>query len=234
MGSFESGAGGTTASVITNDLTNDVAAVIGSNVSLTPGDAPVSGLVMNPDGTVTVDPATPVGTYVYPYTICTIPATSPVATCSTAQATVTVGATIAAQPDTPEAINGATGGTTPTPVTENDTLNGNPVEDPSNVVLTVETPAEPQSPGASVPTLDPVTGLVTVPAGTPEGSYEITYKICVIGNLDICATTTVTVPVSAQAVSAPVPVPVNGLWMLVMTLVGVLAAARTSLRGRSQ
>ena len=84
------GNGGTTASIITNDTTNGVAAVIGTNVTLTPGASPNAGLLMNADGTITVSAGTAAGTYVYPYSICTLPATTPTATCDTANATVVV------------------------------------------------------------------------------------------------------------------------------------------------
>ena len=84
-----SGGGGNTPSVIGNDTTNGVAAVIGVNVSLTPGSPPIAGLSMNPDGTISVAAGTPPATYAFPYTICVIPATAP-PTCDTATATVVV------------------------------------------------------------------------------------------------------------------------------------------------
>jgi uncharacterized protein with beta-barrel porin domain len=86
--------GGNTPSVIANDTTNGVAAVIGTNVSLIPGTSPNPGLTMNADGTITVAAGTAGGSYVYPYTICTIPATTPTATCSTANSTVVVTAVV--------------------------------------------------------------------------------------------------------------------------------------------
>src|SRR5690606_31796610 len=55
----------------------------------TPSDP---ALVMNPDGTITVPPLMPPGTYTYPYTICMVPATTP-PTCDTATATLVVGET---------------------------------------------------------------------------------------------------------------------------------------------
>ena len=86
--------GGTTASVIANDTTNTVAAVIGTNVTLTPGAAPtpsVGSIAMNADGTITVAANTTAGSYSYPYQICTSPATTP-ATCDSAVATVLIAA----------------------------------------------------------------------------------------------------------------------------------------------
>ncbi|MHC9083993.1 DUF7507 domain-containing protein [Luteimonas sp. RIT-PG2_3] len=87
-------AGGTTASVVANDLSNGVQAVIGSNVTLAAGTAPTptaGSITMAPDGSITVTAGTTAGSYPYPYTICSIPATVP-PTCGTATATVVVGA----------------------------------------------------------------------------------------------------------------------------------------------
>ena len=87
--------GGTTASVVVNDTTNGVAAVIGTNVTLAPGAAPspaTGSIAMNADGTITVAANTSAGSYDYPYTLCTVPATTPTPTCDTAIATVVVAA----------------------------------------------------------------------------------------------------------------------------------------------
>ncbi|MCX7557062.1 GEVED domain-containing protein, partial [Xanthomonadaceae bacterium JHOS43] len=85
-------AGGTTPSVIGNDTLGNGPTVIGGNASLTPGTPSDPALVMNPDGTITVPPLMPPGTYTYPYTICMVPATTP-PTCDTATATLVVGET---------------------------------------------------------------------------------------------------------------------------------------------
>jgi uncharacterized repeat protein (TIGR01451 family) len=47
-----------------------------------------------------------------------------------------------------------------------------------------------------VPTLNVATGLVSVPANTPAGTYTITYKICELLNSANCASTTATVTVA--------------------------------------
>src|SRR5690606_63605 len=72
---------------------------------------PVTGIVMNPDGTVTVSPGTPAGEYTLEYTICEVLNTS-----NREGATVTITVTpgvIEATDDTPPAINGKDGGTPP-------------------------------------------------------------------------------------------------------------------------
>lgn len=63
--------GGSTGSVLDNDTLGNQPVDPGQIV-LTPGTSPHPGLVMNPDGTITVAPGTPPGTYQYPYTICEI------------------------------------------------------------------------------------------------------------------------------------------------------------------
>ena len=110
---INSASGGTTVSVIDNDTTNGVAAVIGTNVTLTPGIAPTpaaGSLTMNADGTITVAAGTTAATYTYPYTICTIPATVP-ATCDTANATVVVTAVTTATLTLQKTVVNDNGGT---------------------------------------------------------------------------------------------------------------------------
>ncbi|MEP5513303.1 MAG: SdrD B-like domain-containing protein, partial [Erythrobacter sp.] len=83
---------------------------------------------------------------------------------------------------------------------DNDTINGQPV-DPDNITGTVLTAATPVTPGASVPLLDPVTGQISVPPGTPNGIYTIEYQICEELNPTNCETATVTVEVEATTAS---------------------------------
>src|SRR5690606_10516803 len=105
-----------TPSVLDNDELNG-GPIDPSEVTLTPGTAvdedghPVTGIVMNPDGTVTISPEAPSGTYKYPYTICEILNPD---NCSTAMVTVvvetavqpptTIPAERVASPETPVSI----------------------------------------------------------------------------------------------------------------------------------
>ena len=101
--------------------------------------------------------------------------------------------------DTFENVNGATGAITAGNPYSNDTLNGSAV-DPADITGSVITPAAPMTPGAPVPTMDTDTGVVSVPPGTPAGTYTIEYEICentVPGN---CATGTITVVVDAAPI----------------------------------
>ena len=162
--------GQSTASVILNDTLNGNPVVIGTNpgqVTLTPTTVPI-GLTLNADGTITVSPNTPSGTYTVTYQICENGANP--ANCD--PATVIVHNTILANDDD----------YTPTPVADgqstasvilNDTLNGNPVvigTNPGQVTLT--------------PTTVPIgltlnaDGTITVSPNTPSGTYTVTYQIC--------------------------------------------------------
>ncbi|WP_213601555.1 DUF7507 domain-containing protein [Pseudoxanthomonas japonensis] len=83
---IRSGGGGTSPSVLGNDTLGGGPAQIGQ-VTLVPGGSPHAGLVMNPDGTVTIAAGTPPGTYRYPYTLCEV--LNPT-NCDTADAVVVV------------------------------------------------------------------------------------------------------------------------------------------------
>ncbi|MFC4764626.1 DUF7507 domain-containing protein [Dyella koreensis] len=195
-------AGGSTGNVVANDQLGAVTGpTIGTgkgNVTLTWGTVntvpPSGGFTLNGDGTITVKPGTPAGTYKIPYTLCD--AVHPT-NCATAEATITVGAAaISAAPDTYTGIDGGTGHANVGNVLGNDVLNGSPAT-PSTVTLTVTTPAS--NPNV---TLDPATGEVSVAAGTPAGTYTIGYQICEKLNPTNCATTTASVTVVAGKIVA--------------------------------
>ncbi|WP_159085967.1 gliding motility-associated C-terminal domain-containing protein [Flavobacterium faecale] len=156
---------------------------------------------------VVVAAGTPSGSYTLTYQICGISATC---ACSTATVTVPVtAAPIDAVDDTFASTNGLAGNTNagnvlnsnPSSANTPDTLNGAQAS-VSNVKITVVTPATPLTPGAKVPAIDPATGIVSIPAGTPAGTYTIKYKICEILNSANCDEATVTVPVTAAPIDA--------------------------------
>ena len=206
--------GGKTPSVLDNDKLNNKP-VDPKDLTVTvekPADPKTPGApvpTLDPKtGIVTVDPETPAGEYDITYKICEV--LNPT-NCSTTTVTIVVEAPlIEAVVDTPPAINGKDGGKTPS-VLDNDKLNNKPV-DPKDVTVTVEKPADPKTPGAPVPTLDPKTGIVTVGPETPAGEYEITYKICEVLNPNNCSTTTVTIVVEKAPIEAVVDTPpaING------------------------
>ena len=66
--------------------------------------------------------------------------------------------------------------------------------------------------GGPVPALNVTTGIVSIPAQTPAGTYYITYQICEEPNPTNCDGATITVTVSAAAILAvdDAAGPVNG------------------------
>ena len=186
FGPVNGGSGGTTPSVLDNDTLNGTP-VNPAAVTLTPGTSPNPGLVMNPDGTITIAPNTPAGSYTYPYTICEI--TNPT-NCDSAVATVTVTApVIVATDDNFGPVNGGDGSTTPS-VLGNDSVNGGTV-DPSAVTLT---PGTSPHPGL---VMNP-DGTITIAPGTPTGSYSYPYEICDRANPGNCASAVAVITVAGQ------------------------------------
>ncbi|MCD9622225.1 hypothetical protein LVJ99_14870, partial [Tenacibaculum maritimum] len=189
-------AGGTTAALTGNDTLNGVPVNIGTgpgDVVLTPDNVP-AGLTLNADGTVTVAPGTPAGSYDVEYTICEV--TNPM-NCSQITSTVVVTAPlIEAVADTVAGVDGLAGGTTAA-LTGNDTLNGVPVNigtGPGDVVLTPD-----NVPAGLTLNAD---GTVTVAPGTPAGSYDVEYTICEVTNPMNCSQITSTVVVTAPVIEA--------------------------------
>ncbi|MFN3908966.1 MAG: Ig-like domain-containing protein, partial [Flavobacterium sp.] len=154
------------ANVLVNDTLNGAPATL-ANVNLSFVSATNSGVSLNANGSVVVAPGTPAGTYSLEYQICEV--LNPT-NCDTATVTVTVeAAVIDAVDDTPAPVNGFVGGDLPS-FLDNDTLNGAPVVPSEVVVSIVNNPA-------NFP-IDTNTGVITVPAGTPAGSYPVEYQIC--------------------------------------------------------
>ncbi|WP_407267518.1 gliding motility-associated C-terminal domain-containing protein [Tenacibaculum maritimum] len=189
-------AGGTTPALTGNDTLNGVPVNIGTgpgDVVLTPDNVP-AGLTLNADGTVTVAPGTPAGSYDVEYTICEV--TNPM-NCSQITSTVVVTApVIEAVADTVAGVDGLAGGTTGA-LTGNDTLNGVPVNigtGPGDVVLTPD-----NVPAGLTLNGD---GTVTIDANTPAGSYDVEYTICEVTNPMNCSQVTSTVVVTAPVIEA--------------------------------
>ncbi len=186
--------------VLTGDLLNGTPATTDTvTITLASGATVPAGLTFDPaTGNVSVNPATPAGSFSFDYTFCE--KLNPT-NCATATATVTVNAApIAASDDNAASVNGGTGAAGVINVLANDLLNTN-LADLGTVTLAVITPAMPVN-GGPVPTLNPATGLIDVPADTPAGSYTITYQICEKLNPANCATATATIPVSAGPIAA--------------------------------
>jgi hypothetical protein len=160
---------------------------------------------INPaNGQISVPPGTPAGIYTITYQICE---NRNITNCDDAVVTIPVRAAIIdAVDDFLDPINGAIGNPNAGNVlTDNqsgpDTLNGQPVL-LSQINLTIVTPATPLSNGAPVPSVDPVTGNISIPAGTPAGNYTVTYQICEILNPTNCNSAVVNIPVAPPAIIA--------------------------------
>jgi hypothetical protein len=179
----------------TADTVNNVAATsANATLAVAAGSTVPAGLTFDTaTGNVNVAAGTAAGSYTFNYTICEI--LNP-ANCKTAAITVTVAAApVLADPDSVTGVNGANGAADVLDVLVGDTLNGVQVT-LAQVNLTVTTPATPASPGAPVPTLNVATGTVTVPSGTPAGTYNITYEICEKLNPASCSSSVATITVN--------------------------------------
>ncbi|PUU67494.1 hypothetical protein DBB36_23700, partial [Flavobacterium sp. WLB] len=183
---------------MTNDTLNGNPAVIGTSagqVTLTAVGTLPSGLTLNADGTVTVAPNTPAGTYDVTYSICEV---SNPANCDTVISKVVVtGGVLTANPDVIGSVTSTNASQTlPLNVFDNDTKNGTALV-PSDVNLTTTT-ADPT--GYLVLNPD---GSLTLGANAPAGTYQLTYTICEKLNPSNCSSNTVSV-----TVGAPTPTPV--------------------------
>ena len=177
----------TSTRTIPNILNNDK---IGGTVTPTVGvGGNVTLTVTNPTGTtvptldkdtgkVTIPANTPAGNYTITYSYCEV--LNPTNCTGLQTLVVTVGAvTLTVDNDTFNIPDGLTTQTT-TSVLNNDRLNGNvPTAGVGGTVtITNVVPATPVRTGAKVPELNPNNGIVTIPSGTPAGTYTITYKEC--------------------------------------------------------
>ena len=174
--------------VLLNDTLNGSSITL-ADVLLT--STPTDELRVNDDGSVSVLPGTPEGTYAITYTICDI---MDVDNCDTATVTVEV---IQGEDNVIDAVDdnynaGTSGGViTGSDVLLNDTLNDEFVS--LNDVILTSTPTNQLMINDN--------GTVTVATGTQPGTYTIEYTICEVGNPDNCDTAIVTVEVEAIEVN---------------------------------
>ena len=185
--------GGTTSSVLANDTLNGVTPPNTASITLHWHNVP-TGIRTNTDGTITVPAGTASGTYTVTYSICE--ALNPTNCSGIATATVVVGqATLTAAADTFTVTNVA-GGTTSS-VLANDSYNGVTPPNTASVTLTwLTVPAGVQT---------HTDGTITVPAGTPSGTYEVSYQLCENINSTNCSVATATIVVTS--VSSPTATP---------------------------
>ncbi|MCD0468471.1 gliding motility-associated C-terminal domain-containing protein [Flavobacterium sp. JAS] len=196
---------GTTNAVnaLDNDTLNGIP-VIPSEVLITnviPATPINSGLIPVLDaatGVVSVPAGTPAGTYTISYTLREV---STLTNNDTAVITIVVQAPlIVANDDNLANVNGYVATNNAIDILTNDSLNG-AITNLNQVNITVDTPAAPIN-GGPVPSLEPLTGMVSILAGTPAGEYEIKYHICEKLNSGNCNDATVFITVVGPSILA--------------------------------
>ena len=188
---------GVIGNVLTNDRVGTQSATVGvgGNVTINVTHTPTTpnAPVLDPStGNVTVGGNTPAGVYTISYQVCSG------AACTPATVTVTVPQLKPYVPNTTITHSGTT--TTTRNILDGATVNGGTqsatVGVGGTVSITNVTNPTPQTPGAPVPTLNPSTGIVTVPPTTPSGTYTISYTVCTTATPTNCTTGVTTVVVS--------------------------------------
>ncbi|MGL2995328.1 hypothetical protein ACSVH7_15105, partial [Flavobacterium sp. TSSA_36] len=197
--------GGTTSPLTSNDTLNGVQVVIGNNsgqVSLTGVTVP-TGLILNPDGTVTVQPSTPAGNYNVTYTICEVVNST---NCDTVTSIVVVGAAEIIAKNDIITVDNTFNAVIITPFNRDhgngvDTLNGLPVT-LDLITVTVTDIVLPNGQSYPVPKVDTVTNEIVIPASVPAGFYSINYTICEKLNPNNCSDATITITVNNPVILA--------------------------------
>ena len=194
--------GGTVSSVLTNDSYNGVTNPSTNSVTLSWGTLPAGVVTTTNVGELKVNAGTASGTHQIPYTICDKVNTH---NCSTATLTLVIGAPTITPTITVGGDSYTVTGTITTPTTvgnilTNDSLGG---QTPTVASVTIHT-ATPTS--AATPRIDPSTGNVIIPSGTPSGTYTMSYYLCERANSSNCSTPT-TVTVTVVGVSTPTVTP---------------------------
>jgi len=172
--------------VSVTEVANPAAPVIDAitqpTCSLTTGSVTLSGL---PVGDWTINPGNIMGngttttisglisSDTYNFTV-----TNSAGCTSLISADIVIWKYICAEDDTYGPINGISGNSNVgNALIENDLLNGLAIN-LTDITVAIDNAATPVNPGDPVPALDPLTGIVSVPAGTPAGTYIIDYTIC--------------------------------------------------------
>ena len=188
-GSSNGYTGGTAVTnVLSNDLLNgaavDPAKVTVSYISSTSSGVTLSG------SNVVVAAGTPAGTYILTYEICELLNAS---NCDQAEVTVTVVAPVIDAVADAGSASGLSGGVAVNNVLGNDLLGGS-FFSPAKVALSFVSST---NGGVSLSGSN-----VVVAAGTPAGTYTLTYQICEILNPTNCDQTTVSVTVTSATIDA--------------------------------
>ncbi|MGL2963123.1 T9SS type A sorting domain-containing protein [Flavobacterium sp. RSB2_4_14] len=198
--SINSCMGGTTSSVLSNDMVSG-SLVSPANVTITLLNTNVlPGAIINANGTISVPAGTSPNSYQIPYRICQT-ATGYMTNCSQAIAIVVVGydPIIAIDDDfsVTNPINTLTGGTTPS-ILSNDTLN-NVAATSSNVTILYDV-SDPEI--LPPPTIN-VDGTIELPQGLTIDDYTIYYTISENGCPENMSSASVKIIVNEQVIVTP-------------------------------
>lgn len=186
--------GGTTASVFPDDRLNNVPFADSAVIPTIVSNDGLTGVTINSDGTLDVPAGTPAGTYDVVHQICEALNTG---NCDTATATILIEPPlIEANPNdfTSTPFNGAAGGTTGS-VFPDDRLNTLPFAD-TDVIPTIA------SDGGLTGVSINADGTLTVPTGTPAGTYSVSYQICETLNPTNCDDAIATIVIEASPIVA--------------------------------
>ena len=196
----------TTSNVLTNDLIGTNSATVASVTIQTATPTTNSPYIDKNTGFVVIPSGTPSGTYTMSYYLCERANSSNCSTPTTVTVTVvgvstpTVTPTITVGGDSYTVTGTITTPTTVGNILTNDSLGG---QTPTVASVTIHT-ATPTS--ATTPRIDPSTGNVVIPSGTPSGTYTMSYYLCERANSSNCSTPT-TVTVTVVGVSTPTVTP---------------------------
>ncbi|MBE7691317.1 hypothetical protein F7648_11625, partial [Tenacibaculum piscium] len=200
--------GGVIENVTANDILNGNPVVIGTavgEVTLTPdpnGTNP-DGFIFDENGNITIAPDTAAGDYIIEYEICENGLIS--GNCETTTVKITVKPVSTIDLIIDDYNQNPTGvGETTEAVTDNDTLNGNPV------VIGTELGAVTLTPDPNETNEDGFTfnadGTITVAPDATPGTYDLEYQICENGANPInCKVATVTIVVVSESLPCGTP-----------------------------
>ncbi|PBJ11681.1 hypothetical protein BSF42_24080 [Flavobacterium sp. ACN6] len=190
--------GGTTAALTGNDTLNGNPVVIGTNsgnISVNIVGTLPTGLTLNANGTITVNPNTPKGDYNVEYIICEVGAIPANCDSVTIVIPVTSGDLVANEDLVASIVGSNTDQALGINVLDNDTKNGVKL-DPVDVILKVS-----KSDPKGYLVLNP-DGTLTLGANAPAGDYELEYTICEKLNTSNCKSNTVKVTATAPKIEA--------------------------------
>lgn len=165
------------------------ATIANVNITASLNNPVITGIDINLNtGVITVNPVTQAGTYTFTYTLCPKVGCG---VCKTVTITINVTASSIDAVDDTKSVNYGTA--LIFNVLENDRENGVLIPPDSKTVKYISQPIE--------YIITNKNGTITIPAGTPAGTYYLTYELCILGIPMVCDIATITVTVIGQIVA---------------------------------